>query len=137
MASICSESEPHRSCLAMYSDIASVVVNDTRQPMHQTCQRFRFGAGLASRLRTRPKEAKLAYVTLNTQTPCPPRGAVPVNQGRGFASLFHLSTPGSPSVMDATFPAMLYPVIAERLGHQLSALNRINGGLAIKSGTSG
>src|ERR1041385_1359550 len=40
-------------------------------------------------------EAKIAYISLNTQTPCPPRGAVPVNQRRGFASLFHLSTSGS------------------------------------------
>jgi hypothetical protein len=27
-------------------------------------------------------EAKLAYIRLNIQTPCPPRGAVPVNQRR-------------------------------------------------------
>jgi pectin methylesterase-like acyl-CoA thioesterase len=27
-------------------------------------------------------EAKLGYVKLNIQTPCPPRSAVPVNQGR-------------------------------------------------------
>lgn len=53
-----------------------------------------------------PSEAKLTYVRLNSQTPCPPRGAVPVNQGRGFASMFHLSTPGSLSVMAATVPAM-------------------------------
>jgi hypothetical protein len=27
-------------------------------------------------------EAKLAYIQLNSQTACPPRAAVPVNQGR-------------------------------------------------------
>src|SRR4051812_16527344 len=38
--------------------------------------------------------------------PSPPRGTVPVNQGRGFASLFHLSTSGPLSVMDATIQAV-------------------------------
>src|SRR5881397_3618053 len=37
-------------------------------------------------------EAKLTYVRLNTQTPCPPRGAVPVNQGRS-RRLFHSLRP--------------------------------------------
>ena len=32
-------------------------------------------------------EAKLAYIRLNIQTPCPPRGAVPVNQGRTWEIL--------------------------------------------------
>ena len=50
-------------------------------------------------------EAKLAYIRLNSQTPCPPRGAVPVNQGC-CGRLFHSATPGSPSVMAATVPAM-------------------------------
>jgi hypothetical protein len=27
-------------------------------------------------------EGNLGYVTLNSQTPCPPRGDVPVNSGR-------------------------------------------------------
>src|SRR5439155_4605909 len=50
-------------------------------------------AGTASRLRTRRKnEAKLAYFKLNIQTPCPPRGAVPVNQGCN-RSLFHCKHP--------------------------------------------
>src|SRR6266571_6726061 len=31
--------------------------------------------------------AKLAYVKLNTQTPSPPRGAVPVNLGRTWEAL--------------------------------------------------
>src|SRR6266700_6147795 len=37
-------------------------------------------------------EAKITYVKLNTQTPCPPRGAVPVNQGR-CGRLFHSQRP--------------------------------------------
>src|SRR6266567_2983895 len=36
--------------------------------------------------------AKLAYVRLNSQTPCPPRGAVPVNQGCS-RRLFHSRHP--------------------------------------------
>ena len=31
---------------------------------------------------TSSNEAKFTYIILNSQTPCPPRGAVPVNQGR-------------------------------------------------------
>src|SRR2546427_4723062 len=38
------------------------------------------------------EEAKLAYVKLNIQTPCPPRGAVPVNQGC-CGRLFHSRHP--------------------------------------------
>jgi len=45
-----------------------------------------------TRLRMRHKEAKLTYIRLNTQTPCPPRGAVPVNQGRG-ERFFHPARP--------------------------------------------
>jgi hypothetical protein len=48
--------------------------------------------------------AKLTRFTLNIQTPCPPRGAVPVTQALWEA--LSLSTPGSLSVMDATVPAM-------------------------------
>jgi len=51
------------------------------------------------------REAKLIYVLLNTQTPCPPRGAVPVNTG-AWLGVVSLGTPGSPSVMDATAQAM-------------------------------
>jgi hypothetical protein len=58
-------------------------------------------------------EGKLAYVGLNTPTPCPPRGAVPVNQERGLASVFQLSTPGSSSVRDATMAAMSLGFIPE------------------------
>jgi len=32
-------------------------------------------------------EGKLAYIKLNIQTPCPPRGAVPVNQGRAWEAI--------------------------------------------------
>src|SRR5881628_1263283 len=46
-----------------------------------------FSVANASRI-----EAKLTYVRLNTQTPCPPRGAVPVNQGRS-RRLFHSLRP--------------------------------------------
>jgi YD repeat-containing protein len=42
---------------------------------------MKLNAGTASRLRTQHKEGKLTYIRLNIQTPCPPRGAVPVNQG--------------------------------------------------------
>ena len=37
-------------------------------------------------------EAKLTYIRLNSQTPCPPRGAVPVNQGC-CRRLFHSQHP--------------------------------------------
>lgn len=37
-------------------------------------------------------EAKLTYIRLNTETPYPPRGAVPVNQGR-CRRLFHSQRP--------------------------------------------
>ena len=51
-------------------------------------------------------EGKLIYVTLNIPAPCPPRSVVLVNQGQGFASLFHLSLPSSLLVRDATAPTM-------------------------------
>jgi len=35
---------------------------------------------------------RLPYIRLNTQTPCPPRGAVPVHQGRG-ERFFHPARP--------------------------------------------
>jgi len=41
---------------------------------------------------TSSSEAKLTYVRLNTQTPCPPRGAVPVHQGC-CRRLFHSQHP--------------------------------------------
>src|SRR5260370_16478221 len=49
---------------------------------------------------------KAHLLKLNTPAPCPPRGFVLVNQCHGLASLFHLSTPCSLSVRDATVPAM-------------------------------
>jgi hypothetical protein len=33
------------------------------------------------------REAKLAYIKLNSKTSCPPRGAVPVNRGRTWETL--------------------------------------------------
>jgi hypothetical protein len=69
-----------------------------------------------SRLRTLLKaKPKLAYIRLNSQTPCPPRGAVPVNQGCLWEAL-SLSAPGSLSVMAATVPAMWGMVSSEALG---------------------
>ena len=47
-----------------------------------------------------------ANTLLNIPTPCPPRWAVLVDQGRGLAGRFHPGTSGSLSVRDATAPAM-------------------------------
>ena len=69
---------------------------------HCTTHAKELDAGAASRLMNPScREGKFAYISLNTPAPCPPRGVVLVNQRRGFASLFHLSTPGSLSVRDA------------------------------------
>ena len=92
-------------------DLVLSSLNFTRQPMQQTCHEI--NAGAASRLRTLREEGKLIYVTLNIPAPCPPRSVVPVHQERGFASLFHLSTPGSLSVRDATAPAMSEMLVVE------------------------
>ena len=89
------------------SNAEAAQMNDTRQPIQEVCQRksiWRWNS--FSPANPSQNEGKLGYVKLNRQTPCPPRGAVPVNQGRGFASLFHLSTPGSLLVMAATAPTM-------------------------------
>jgi hypothetical protein len=51
-------------------------------------------------------EAKFTYIRLNIPAPCPPRRVVLVDQGRGFAGMFHPSTSSSLSVRDATAPAM-------------------------------
>lgn len=59
-----------------------------------------------SAMNTSRRRVKLAYFKLNTQTPCPPRGAVPVNQGRTWENFFISVSAGSLSVMDATVPAM-------------------------------
>ena len=73
------------------------------------------GPGLLSLLGTdeRIRSRRLSH-GVNIQTACPPRTAVPVHQGRGFSSLFHLSTPASSSVMDATVPAMSPELRQER-----------------------
>lgn len=41
---------------------------------------------------TQPVEVKFTYIRLNSQTACPPRTAVPVNQG-GCGRLFHSQQP--------------------------------------------
>jgi hypothetical protein len=57
-------------------------------------------------------EAKLTYVRLNTQTPCPPRGAVPVDQGCGrefFTSNWEKTlgtTPGGQARQDVFLVAL-------------------------------
>ena len=62
-------------------------------------------------------EGKIAYIRLNIQTPCPPRGAVPVNQGRAW-KLFH-SVPSGSNVGDGCDrPAMWEPL--DRTSHGLS-----------------
>lgn len=94
-------------------------VNSTHQPKHTRCQqknkrwnrlpRFALahprpsGSPLAirscpppgeqdSRLWTQPMEAKFAYLKLNSQTACPPRTAVPVNQAM-FLEILHSQHP--------------------------------------------
>ena len=74
--------------------------NARRVPAKMIRRRGSFSVTNATR-----KEAKVTYIRLNTQTPCPPRGTVPVNQGRDW-EIFHSVPSGSPSVMDATAPAM-------------------------------
>ena len=79
---------------------------------------MKINAGAASRLRTLRKERKLIYVTPNIPTP-PMRALAGLSrstQERGFASLFHLSTLGSPSVRDAAIPATVCQFPVARLG---------------------
>ncbi len=49
---------------------------------------------------------KLTDIKLNIPDLCPPRRVFLVNQGRDFASLFHLGMSSSLSVGDATTPAI-------------------------------
>ena len=82
-------------------------MNSTRQPIQEVCQRKTIRRWNSfSPANPSQNEGKLGYINLNIPTACPPRTAVPVNQGRGFASLFHLSTPGSLLVRNATAPTM-------------------------------
>ena len=74
---------------------------------------MKINAGVDSWLRT---ISKLAYIPLNHSTPCPPRNAVSVNQGRGFAGLLHPSTPSSHLIRVATNPAMSGPLTTESRG---------------------
>ena len=55
----------------------------------------KINAGMASRLRTRHKEAKFTYIKLNIPQLARLGLFSRSTQERGFASLFHLSTPGS------------------------------------------
>jgi hypothetical protein len=89
-------------------------------------RRASFSVANASRI-----EAKLTYVTLNIQTPCPPRGAVPVNQGRR-GRLFHSQRPSSLSVMDATAPAMSDNLMIRIRGPVNCVRLRHSGGTAAK-----
>src|ERR1700729_1969614 len=69
-------------------------VNLTSQPMHATCQQEREGAWNSRHQKIRRWAGfsavnptygrKVRLLRLNTQTPCPPRSAVPANsEGRG------------------------------------------------------
>jgi hypothetical protein len=51
-------------------------------------------------------EGKFAYLKLNSQMPCPPRGTVPVNTRQDIGKFFISVPAGSLSVMAATAPAM-------------------------------
>jgi hypothetical protein len=82
-------------------------MNSTRQPIQEACQQILIWRWNGfSPVNPSQNEGKLGYVLLNIPTACPPRAAVPFNQGRGFASLFHLSTPGSLLVRNATAPTI-------------------------------
>jgi hypothetical protein len=69
-----SRSEPHTPTLAL------------GMPM-----RFERGDSFSATNPSR-REGKLTYMRLNTQTPCPPCDAVPVNRGR-YRRLFHSQRP--------------------------------------------
>ena len=58
-------------------------MNSTRQPWHRLYQRDfgRWNGISVTRTQRGSSEAKITYVKLNNQMPCPPRGTVPVNQG--------------------------------------------------------
>jgi hypothetical protein len=75
--------------------------------------RFDLALGKLLGLRTLVGEESSTYIKLNTQTPYPPRGAVPVNQGR-HRKIFHFCTASSPSVMNATPQAMSPKCSAKR-----------------------
>jgi hypothetical protein len=92
-------------------------MNSTRQPLQEACQRktiLRWNG--FSPANPSQNKGKLGYIKLIIPTACPPRTVVPVNQGCGFASLFHLSTPGSLLVRNATVPTMLTVLKHEPLG---------------------
>ena len=47
------------------------------------------GLFAAAKVASATNEIKACLLKLNRQTPCPPRGAVPVNQGGGIGSFTH------------------------------------------------
>jgi hypothetical protein len=65
------------------------------------------------------EESKLTYIRLNTQTPCPPRGAVPVNSGRTW-EFFH-SVPSGPNFGNGCdcpgYVALFMPCAASGVQH--------------------
>ena len=68
-------------CLYLYDGWDSM--NSTRQPVQESCQRkMIWRRNSFSPTNASQREAKISYVELNSETPCPPRGAVPVNQGK-------------------------------------------------------
>src|SRR5687768_17376557 len=62
-------------------------------------------ARMVSRLRTLLKTKQSSLHQTEHPNPCPHRSAVPVTR-EGHGKLFHSVPSGSPSVMDATVPAM-------------------------------
>jgi hypothetical protein len=91
----------HQTPCQVYHDPAQV--NPTRQPRHEVCQR-RLNAGTASRLRTLLMRRKARLPHTQHPNALPASWRCPGQPGAWFASVFHLSTPGSLSVMDATGP---------------------------------
>ena len=72
--------------------------------MHLSCHEIKRWRSFSAMNASQTKESS-PTIRLNIPMPCPPRGTVPVNQGRGLAGLFQPSTPGSLLVRDATAPA--------------------------------
>jgi hypothetical protein len=93
-------------------------LNWTSQPLHATCQgksdgawnsrseaNARLNAWATSQRPARHKEGKLAYIKLNIQMPCPPRGTVPANSGR-TSEIFHFVPSGPNFGIGCDRPAM-------------------------------
>ena len=78
--------------------------------MHLSCHEIKRWRSFSAMNASQTKESS-PTIRLNIPMPCPPRGTVPVNQGRGLAGLFQSSTPGSLLVRNATAPAMSARVV--------------------------